>query len=92
MLNEQSNNGKGDDVEESDTPENLLNSRGEGLAGIGGFGSGQANQLGSSESESCRNKHTTEALEPVIEGSGVVPVCASYVSTLWSTPTVNDDA
>ena len=92
MLNQQSNEGKGDDVKESDTPENLLNSGGEGLAGIGGFGGGETDQFGSSESESSRNKHTAEALEPVIEGSGVVPVRPSDVATLWSTPTVNDNA
>jgi hypothetical protein len=84
---------EGDDVEEGDTPEDLLGSLWDGLSWVIRLGGGETDQLSSSESEGCSNEDGAETLEAVLEGSWVVPVLESEVATVigWDTTAVDDD-
>jgi hypothetical protein len=64
---------------------------GEGLGGVGGFGSSETSKLRSTESKGCGRKDGAEALEGG-EGTGVVPVVSSDVSTLGGTTAVDHDS
>ena len=68
-----------EDVEEGDTPEDLLDGAGEGLDGVLGLSSSQTNQLSTGEGESGSDEHAAESLEAVVEGAGVVPVVGTNV-------------
>lgn len=81
----------GQEVEDHDTPEDLLGGLGEGLGGVGGFGSSETSKLRSTESKSCGREDGAEALEGG-EGTGVVPVVSSDVSTLGGTTAVDHDS
>lgn len=89
---EQANKGERDHVEEGNTPEHLLDSSGERLAGVGSLGGSQTNQLGTSKGEGCINEHTAKTLEAIVEGTGVVPVASTNIATLGATTTVQNDS
>lgn len=84
---------QGDDVEEGNSPEDLLGGLWEGLAGVGSFSSGKTDQLSSTESERSIDEDGAESLESIAGSTGVAPVLCANVTTgiSWDTTTVNDD-
>lgn len=74
-------------IEEGNSPEDLLGSSGDGLSGIGGLGSSQASQLSSVESKGSRHEDGTDSLGTSRESAGVVPVSASDVVVVGSSST-----
>ena len=46
------------DVEQGDSPEDLLDGTGKGLGGVLGFGGGKTDEFGSTEGESSRDEDT----------------------------------
>lgn len=85
-------NEKGDDVEEGDTPEDLLGSLGNGLSWVVRLSSGKTDKLSSSESERCGDEDGTESLKTVLECSWLSPERESKVTTVvgWDTAAVDD--
>ena len=79
---------KGDHVEESNTPKDLFGGFGKGLAWIGGFGCCESNKFGSAEGERGSHEDRTPAFETVAERSTVklfvVPVFGSEVASVVS--------
>lgn len=69
IWNQQTDNGQGHDVEETDTPEDLLDGSWQGLAGVVGLSGSQADQLGTGERESGSDEHAAQALESGMERS-----------------------
>ena len=92
VWDEQANERQGDDVEESDTPEDLLDGCWEGLARVGCFGRGKAYQFGPCESKGGGDKGGTETFEAIVKGARGVPVFAADVTTLGSATAVEDDS
>lgn len=84
---------EGDNVEEGNSPEDLSGSLREGLVGLSGFGSGQADHLSTTESEGGDDEDRAEALESVVERTGILPVVETNVATVVSgdTTAVGDD-
>ena len=80
IWHKEANEGKSDDIEEGDSPKDLLDGGRQGLARVSGLGGGKANQLGTAESESCSDKDRAETFEAVMESSWIVP--SSYVSVI----------
>jgi hypothetical protein len=78
VVDEETDEGEGQDVEEGDTPEDLLDRRGERLAGVLGFGCSETDELSSGEGEGGRDEHTAEADE-CGERAGVLPPLATLV-------------
>lgn len=78
------------DVEDGNSPEDLLASHGDRLAGVGRLGSGQTNHLSTTEGEGSNDEDTAETLE-VGESTGVVPVLGANVSLVAGTTTVDDN-
>jgi hypothetical protein len=85
-----SDNEEVDDVEDSDTPEDLLGGSGDGSAGIGRLSGGETNHLSTTESESSNDEDGTETLE-VGESTGIVPVLDTEVALVADTTAVDDD-
>ena len=56
IWNEQANQNQRNDVEQADSPEDLLHSCGKRLSGICCLSCCEANEFGAGESECCRNK------------------------------------
>lgn len=67
VWDEETDEGERDDVEEGDTPENLLNGCREGLARVCGLGGGKTDELGTSEGEGRGHEDAAETLEAVVE-------------------------
>lgn len=91
VRDKQTNDGKGNDVEEGDTPEDLLDSGGQGLARVGSLSSGETDQLGTGESEGGSDENAAKTLEAVVERSGIPPVLVANVAALGTTTDVQDD-
>lgn len=92
VRDQKTDKGKGDNVEQSNTPEHLLNGSGEGLSRVRGLSSGQTDQLSAGEGEGGVDEDTAETLETVVEGTRVVPVLSTNVSTLRTTAAVDNDS
>ena len=74
---------EGEDVEQSDTPEDLLGGLWKRLSGVVGLGSCETNQLGTGEGEGGSDEDGAEALESVLEcGIWFVPVRGSDVASV----------
>jgi len=69
-----------DDVEEADTPENLLGRFGDRLSRIFCFCCCETDEFGASEGEGGGHEDGTEAFETIAEGAWVLPVCATDVA------------
>jgi hypothetical protein len=78
VVDEETDEGEGQDVEEGDTPEHLLDRRGERLARVLGFGCSETDKLGTGEGEGCRDEHSAEADEGG-ERAGILPPFAALV-------------
>lgn len=88
---QETDDGERDNVEESDTPEHLLDGSGERLPGVRSLGGGETNQLGTGERERGGDEDGGNTLEAVGEGTGSLPVGSSKVSTIGSTTNVDDN-
>ena len=90
--NQETDDGKRDDVEESDPPEHLLDSTGERLARVSSLGRGETDQLGTRERKSGVDKDTAETLEAIVECAWVAPVLPTNITTLRTTTAVQNDS
>jgi hypothetical protein len=57
-VDEETDEEKANHVEESDSPEDLLDGAGESLGGVLGFGSSETDKFCSTEGEGCSDEHT----------------------------------
>jgi hypothetical protein len=78
VVDEETDEGEGQDVEEGDAPEDLLDRRGERLARVLGFGCSETDKLGSREGERCCHEHSAEADESG-ERARVLPPLSTLV-------------
>lgn len=93
-VDEKTNEEETQDVEEGDTPEDLLDGTGQRLDGVAGLGSSQTDQLSTGEREGSSNEDGAETLEAVLERTGVVPVTGTpvrVVTTAGRTTTADKD-
>lgn len=88
---EQADEHQGDDVEDGDAPEDLLDGGRERLAGVSGFGSSETDKFCASEREGAGDEDAAEAPEAVVEGAGVSPVLATDVAAFWLAADVDDN-
>lgn len=72
-VDEQADKEQAQDVEERDTPEDLLDGTGETLDRVLRLGGGETHELRAAEGEGGRDKDGAEATESVPEGTRVVP-------------------
>ena len=89
---EQADEDEGDDVEQADAPEDLLDGCGQGFARVGGLGGGESDELGAGKGKGRGHEDGAEAFEAVIEGAGVGPVFAADVAAVGAASDVEDDA
>ena len=89
---EQADEDEGDDVEEADAPEDLLDGCGQGFARVGGLGGGESDELRAGEGKGRGHEDGAEAFEAVVEGAGVGPVFAADVAAVGAASDVEDDA
>lgn len=82
-----------DNVEDEDTPDDLLGSPGDLLGGVLGFSSSKTDELGTGVGEGGSDEDTAEAVEAVEEGGpGCVPVsCANVATVIGGDATAVDD-
>lgn len=78
--NNEAEDEKTDDVEEGNAPEDLLDSLGESLSGVGRLSSSKTDQLGTTEGERGGNEDTAETLEAIAECSRLAPVLCTNVA------------
>lgn len=64
---------------QSDTPEDLLDSAGQGLGRVPGLGGSKTNQFSTSEGEGGSDKDTAEAAEAVLERTRIIPQLGTLV-------------
>lgn len=82
------------DIKGGDTPEDLLDSTGHVLGGVGRLGSGKTDQLSTGEGEGSGDEDGAETLEAILERARVVPVAGTpvlVVSAIFGTTTENKD-
>lgn len=88
--NNQADDESTQEVEDHDTPEDLLGGLGEGLGRVGSLGSSKTAQLCSTEGKGCSREDGAEALEGG-ERTRVMPVVSSDISTLGCATAVDHD-
>lgn len=91
VRHEQADKRERDDVEEGDTPENLLDGCRERLARVCSLGGSKTDKFGTGEGEGRGHEDTAKTLEAVVECAGVVPVTAADVLTAGSAANIEDD-
>ena len=79
VRNQQADEEKTQDVEERDTPKDLLDGAGKRLDRVVGFSGSETNELRSAEGKCRGHEDGAEALEAVLEGTGVVPELGARV-------------
>jgi len=92
---DQTNQEQVDNVEDEDTPDDLLGGPGDLLGGVGSFGGSKTDELGTGVGEGGGDEDTAEAVEAVKEGGpGCVPVSCANVATVvgGNTTAVDDDS
>ena len=84
---------EGDNIEERDSPEDLLGGLGDGLARVGGFSCSETNKLSSTKGKGSGHEHGAESLEAVSERTWLVPVVSANVASAvgGNATTVNDN-
>jgi hypothetical protein len=86
------NNGKGDDVKQCDAPEDLLDSSGKRLAGIGCLSCSKADEFSSREGESGIDEDAAQSFEAIVKWTWIPPVCCADIAALWTSTYVDDDS
>lgn len=89
---DQSKNEQIDDVEEEDSPKDLLGGAGNSLPRVGGLGSSKTDKLSTTEREGSRDEDGAKTVEAVSKGAGVVPVLGAQVSLVTNATAVDDNA
>ena len=92
VLDQETDDGQGDHVEQRNTPEYLLDGSWERLARVRCLGSSQTNQFSSSESKGSVDEGTAETLEAMVESTGIMPVFATDIASLGTATAVDNDA
>lgn len=90
MVDEETDEGERQDVEQGDAPEDLLDRRRERPGRVLGFGSSETDEFSTGEGESSRDEDTTET-EEIGERARVLPslstlvlgISAKFVSTVF---------
>lgn len=91
---EQTDKRETQEVEEGDTPEDLLDSTGQRLGGVGRLSSGQTDKLGTGVGEGGRDEDGAETGETVLPWAGVAPGAVApvfVVETVGRTTTADED-
>jgi len=70
----------------------LLDSRGEGLARVGGFSGGEADEFSTCKGKGGGDEDRAEAFEAIVEGAGVAPVAAADEGSVDSSTDIENDA
>ena len=78
VVDEETNESKGQDVEQGDAPEDLLDRRRERLGGVLRFGCSETDELGTREGEGSSDEHSAES-DKGGERTGVLPPLATLV-------------
>jgi hypothetical protein len=78
------------DVENGNSPEDLLASHGDGSTGVGRLGGSKTNHLSTTERESSDDKDSAETLEAG-ESTRILPVLEADVALVANTTTVDDN-
>ena len=91
VRDEQADQGQGDDVEEGDAPEDLLDGGGQRLSRVGRLGSGETDEFRAGEGEGGRDEDATQSLKTVVESAWVSPILAPYVPSLRRAAAVEDN-
>lgn len=83
-----------DNVEQTDTPEDLLCGFRNGLTRIHGFGSSETHEFCSTKGERCSDEDGAEALESVCKSPGIMPVTGSNITSFirWNAATIDNDS
>jgi hypothetical protein len=84
VWNQQTDEHEGEDIEEGNTPEDLLDSTGQLLSWVGRLSSGKTDELSTRERESSRDESCTNTLEAAGKGTRVVPQASAVVFVIWS--------
>lgn len=58
---------------QANTPKDLFDSCGKGLAWVIGFGRTETYQLGTGEGEGRRDEYGAESFEAIVESTGIIP-------------------
>ena len=87
---QETNEDQGDDVEETDSPEYLLDGCRERTTRVGGLGGCKTNEFCATECECCGDEHGTEASETMVEGSRLIPVLSANVGAVLTAAYVED--
>lgn len=93
-ADEETNEEQAEDIEQSDTPEDLLDSAGQSLDGVAGLGGSKTNQFRSGKREGSGNEDGAEADETVLERTRLVPVPGTPVlakATILRSTSANKD-
>lgn len=80
-----------DNVEESNTPEDLLASHWDGLARVVGLSGSKTDELSTTKGESGDDEDTSETVEAVLERTRVVPVLGAEVALVANATAVDYD-
>jgi hypothetical protein len=83
IRDKETNESKSDDIEEGDTPEDLLDGGRQGLTRINGLGGGKANKLSTAERCSRGDKDGAETSKTMVECARMVPVFTTNIATRW---------
>lgn len=84
-VDEQTDEEETQDVEEGDTPEDLLDGTGKRFDGVAGLSGSQTDQFSTSEGEGSCDEDGAETLEAVLERTRVVPVAGTPVLVVTTT-------
>lgn len=93
-VDEDTNEEETENVEDSDTPEDLLDGTRQRLDGVTGLGSGKTNKFSTGERESGSDEHGAETSEAILESTGIIPVPGTpvlIITTTLGTATEDED-
>ncbi|KAH8715935.1 hypothetical protein HC256_004727 [Beauveria bassiana] len=87
-VNQEADKEETKDIEEGNSPKDLLDGAGKSANGIARFRSGQTNQFSTGEGKGGGDKDRAKALEPVLESTRVIPELGSLIlavrAALWA--------
>jgi hypothetical protein len=90
VSHEQADQGQCDNVEESDSPEDLFQCRGQRLSRVGSFSCSETDKFSSGKCKGSSDEDIAESFESVVKGAWVLPVLSADVTTLGSATTVEN--
>lgn len=87
---QETHEGEGNDVEETDAPEDLLHGSGKRLARVGRLGRTEADEFGAGKGEGGGHEDGAKTFEAVVEGTGVLPVAFTDIGPVRATANIED--